>query len=60
METVVPADLLPTGVTFKNLMDTWTLQGGYPVISFERLYDDKQRAIVTQVIKTDNPKTFVS
>lgn len=50
LQTVVPADLLPEGMTLKNVMDTWTLQSGYPVINVERLYDDMNRAIVTQVL----------
>jgi aminopeptidase N len=49
LQTVVPDDLLPAGMTLKNVMDTWTLQSGYPVINVERLYDDTNRAIVTQV-----------
>jgi aminopeptidase N len=48
----VPQDLLPPGFEFKDVMDTWILQSGYPVVTFERLYDDKKRAIVQQVGKT--------
>lgn len=49
LQTVVLPDLLPAGMTLKNVMDTWTLQSGYPVINVERLYDENKRAIITQV-----------
>lgn len=34
------AKVLPTNVTVKNIMDTWTLQTGYPVLNVIRSYDD--------------------
>jgi aminopeptidase N len=52
LQTVVPDGFLPAGMTLKNVMDTWTLQSGYPVINVERLYDDNSRAIITQVWHT--------
>ena len=48
METQVSVDgvILPT--TIKNIMDTWTLQMGYPVISVKRNYGSNT-ALVSQV-----------
>lgn len=34
------AKVLPTDVTVKDIMDTWTLQTGYPVLNVVRNYDD--------------------
>ena len=31
---------LPEAVTVKEIMDTWTLQMGFPVVNVERNYDD--------------------
>ncbi|KAF4520350.1 hypothetical protein B566_EDAN009873 [Ephemera danica] len=40
---------LPSGETLANIMDTWTLQPGYPVIKVTRDYDDVIKgALVTQ------------
>ena len=39
---------LPEDVTVKQIMDTWTLQMGFPVITVTRNYDDKT-AKLTQV-----------
>ncbi|XP_059490156.1 uncharacterized protein LOC132205229 [Neocloeon triangulifer] len=48
LQTAVPPGALPEGLTLKNVMDTWTLQGGFPAIRFERLYDADQRATIQQ------------
>lgn len=40
--------VLPSNLTIKTIMDTWTLQTGYPVITVRRNYDDGT-AVVTQV-----------
>ncbi|XP_065336916.1 aminopeptidase Ey-like [Cloeon dipterum] len=48
LQTVVPDGFLPDQMTLKNVMDTWTLQGGFPVITFTRLYDENQRATIEQ------------
>ena len=40
---------LPNDVTVKQIMDTWTLQMGFPVVNVERNYDDNT-ADVDQVI----------
>ncbi|XP_058836977.1 uncharacterized protein LOC131693281 [Topomyia yanbarensis] len=32
-------NILPTGVTIKQIMDSWTTEKGYPVISVRRSYD---------------------
>jgi len=36
------------GVTVKEVMDTWTVQMGYPVVSITRKYDGSGRATVRQ------------
>uniref|UniRef100_A0A182QV74 Aminopeptidase n=1 Tax=Anopheles farauti TaxID=69004 RepID=A0A182QV74_9DIPT len=33
-------DVLPAGVTVKQLMDSWTTEPGYPVLNVRRNYDD--------------------
>uniref|UniRef100_A0A182JBC8 Aminopeptidase n=1 Tax=Anopheles atroparvus TaxID=41427 RepID=A0A182JBC8_ANOAO len=33
-------DVLPAGVTVKQLMDSWTTEPGYPVLTVRRNYDD--------------------
>ncbi|KAI4460101.1 protease m1 zinc metalloprotease [Holotrichia oblita] len=38
---------LPSNLTVKTIMDTWTLQTGYPVITVKRNYEDGT-AVVTQ------------
>jgi len=49
LQQFIPQDLLPPGMTLKELMDTWIMQAGYPIITFERLYDEQNRVIVSQV-----------
>ena len=39
---------LPDGLTVKNIMDTWTLQEGFPVLCVQR--NDNVTATLTQVI----------
>ena len=39
---------LPEDVTVKQIMDTWTLQMGLPVVTVTRNYD-KDQAILSQV-----------
>lgn len=41
---------LPDNLTVKMIMDTWTLQTGYPVINVKRNYEDGSVEI-TQVIQ---------
>jgi aminopeptidase N len=43
-----PASLLPGNVTVKQVMDTWTLQNGYPVLTVTRNYNDGS-ATISQV-----------
>ena len=40
---------LPKSVTVKEIMDTWTLQMGFPVVDVERNYDGNT-ADVKQVL----------
>ncbi|KAF4529531.1 hypothetical protein B566_EDAN017882 [Ephemera danica] len=54
MEPHVPPGQLPPGVTFKQVMDTWTLQAGYPVIRVIRDYATN-RAFRRFVTDSDNP-----
>jgi aminopeptidase N len=41
---------LPTNVTVKQVMDSWTLQDGYPVLNVTRDYNDGS-ATLAQVRK---------
>lgn len=41
-------DALPTNLTVKTIMDTWTLQMGYPVITVER-NDSDTDTVISQV-----------
>mgnify|MGYP002715722142 CR=1 FL=1 len=55
--------VLDKNTTVKMIMDTWTLQTGYPVVTVKRNYD-KKNAQVTQVSINNNnnnlsPNTFV-
>lgn len=50
---------LPTNLTLKTIMDTWTLQTGYPVINVERNYVNntvkiEQKRFLRDVIKQKN------
>ena len=42
---------LPSDVSAKTIMDTWTLQMGYPVVTVNRNYDTNE-ATITQVLCT--------
>jgi Aminopeptidase N len=48
-----PGSLLPANVSVKQVMDSWTRQDGYPVITVTRDYDDGS-ATVVQVRKSNN------
>ena len=43
------AGTLPKDLTIKDIMDTWTLQMGYPVITVTRSYDEENTMRLTQV-----------
>jgi aminopeptidase N len=47
LQAHVPAGLLPDGVSFAQLMDTWTMQAGVPVLTVTRNYPG-QSAVVAQ------------
>lgn len=49
---------LPKDMTVKNIMDTWTLQTGYPVITVTRNYETGTATIeqVTMIIQNKDPK----
>jgi aminopeptidase N len=47
-----PGSFLPTNVTVKQVMDSWTRQDGYPVLNVTRNYDDGS-ATVSQVRKSN-------
>merc|ERR1712038_235814 len=50
---------IPPDVTIKTIMDTWTLQMGFPVVNVTRFYDKNQarliqeRFLLTQQLPTD-------
>ena len=37
---------LPSDVSIKTIMDTWTLQMGFPVVSVTRNYDSNEATLV--------------
>jgi len=47
-----PGSFLPTNVSVTQVMDSWTLQDGYPVITVTRNYNDGS-ATVSQVRKSN-------
>jgi aminopeptidase N len=47
-----PGSFLPTSVTVKQVMDSWALQDGYPVLTVTRDYNDGS-ATVSQVRKSN-------
>lgn len=47
-EAALQSGLLPNNTTVKMIMDTWTLQTGYPMISVERNYESGT-ATISQV-----------
>ena len=54
---------LPESVTVKEIMDTWTLQMGFPVVNVERNYDDNtavvdQKRYLTTAPKKDDGHTY--
>lgn len=50
-ETIPPVsgNILPQGATMKSVMDTWTLQTGFPVVSAQRT-QGSSIVILTQVV----------
>lgn len=38
-------DLLPGNLTIKDIMDTWTLQPGYPIVTIERNYENRTASL---------------
>lgn len=47
-------DVLDEHITVKRIMDTWTLQTGYPIVNVTRNYQNKS-AVVTQYRYLKNP-----
>lgn len=46
-------DRLPSGVTVKDIMDTWTLQKGYPLLKV-RQHTSDNTVTISQVIHMEN------
>lgn len=42
------SEVLPADMTVKQIMDSWTVQTGYPVLNVTRDYDSGN-AVITQV-----------
>jgi len=49
-----PGSFLPTDVTVKQVMDSWTLQDGYPVLNVTRDYNDGSATISQARFLLDN------
>lgn len=49
-----PGSLLPANVTVKQVMDSWTLQDGYPVITVTRDYSDGSATVSQARFVLDN------
>lgn len=56
-------ETLPKHVTVKDVMDTWTVQPGYPVVTVERKGTDivvkQQRYMLPKTNEKDNSKWFI-
>jgi len=50
-----PGSFLPNNVSVTQVMDSWTLQDGYPVLTVTRNYNDGS-ATVSQVRKSNTGK----
>jgi aminopeptidase N len=59
LESYVPSGLLPSGVSFAQLMDTWTLQRGVPVLTVTRDYAGQTALVAQQRFGVDGAEQWI-